>query len=127
MTWLWVLVVILGAGAGAFAGYTYRKQATETKIGRTEEYAKHLYDDAVRKADEYKKEKVLEIVPTEPEDTQVSRSLGQDYVVNTNTDKFHYPGCASVSQMKDKNRMDFTGTREELIAMGYEPCKNCNP
>ena len=60
MTWLWVLVVILGAGAGAFAGYTYRKQATETKIGRTEEYAKHLYDDAVRKADEYKKEKVLE-------------------------------------------------------------------
>ena len=73
------------------------------------------------------KEKVLEIVPTEPEDTQVSRSLGQDYVVNTNTDKFHYPGCASVSQMKDKNRMDFTGTRDELIAMGYEPCKNCNP
>ena len=60
MTWLWVLVVILGAGAGAFSGYTYRKQATETKIGRTEEYAKHLYDDAVRKADEYKKEKVLE-------------------------------------------------------------------
>ena len=65
MTWVWVLVVILGAGAGAFAGYTYRKQATETKIGRTEEYARHLYDDAVRKADEYKKEKVLEAIQTD--------------------------------------------------------------
>ena len=61
MTWVWViLALIVGCGAGGFAGYTYRKQATETKIGRTEEYAKHLYDDAVRKADEYKKEKILE-------------------------------------------------------------------
>ncbi len=61
MTWLWILLsLIVGAGVGAFGGYTYRKQGTEKKIGRTEEYAKHLYDDAVRKADEYKKEKILE-------------------------------------------------------------------
>ncbi|MDO5143753.1 MAG: ribonuclease Y [bacterium] len=58
---LWILLgLIVGAAAGGFAGYSYRKQAVEAKIGRTEEYAKHLYDDAVRKADEYKKEKVLE-------------------------------------------------------------------
>ncbi len=61
MSWLWViLALILGGAAGGFAGYTYRKQATETKIGRTEEYAKHIYDDAVHRAEEYKKEKVLE-------------------------------------------------------------------
>ena len=61
MTWLWILLsLIIGGAAGAFGGYTYRKQGTEKKIGRTEEYAKHLYDDAVRKADEYKKEKILE-------------------------------------------------------------------
>ena len=61
MTWLWILLsLIVGGAAGAFGGYTYRKQGTEKKIGRTEEYAKHLYDDAVRKADEYKKEKILE-------------------------------------------------------------------
>ena len=61
MSWVWlILVLIVGCAAGGYAGYTYRKQATETKIGRTEEYAKHLYDDAVKKADEYKKEKILE-------------------------------------------------------------------
>ena len=41
-------------------GYKYRQDVTEKKIGRTEEYAKRLYDDAVKKAEEYKKEKVLE-------------------------------------------------------------------
>ena len=45
---------------GALTGYTYRKNQTERKIDRTEEYAKRLYDDAVRKAEDYKKEKVLE-------------------------------------------------------------------
>ena len=61
MTWLWcILIALVFGAAGAFGGYTYRKQATETTIGRTEYYAKHLYDDAVRKADEYKKEKILE-------------------------------------------------------------------
>ena len=55
-----VLLVLVGAAAGGAAGFLYRKQVVETKIGRTEEYAKRLYDDAVRKADEYKKEKVLE-------------------------------------------------------------------
>lgn len=51
----------------------------------------------------------------------------QQYVLNTNTKKFHYPSCSSVSQMKAKNRKDFTGTREEIIAMGYDPCGNCHP
>ena len=49
------------------------------------------------------------------------------YVLNTNTKKFHYPDCDSVNQMKEKNRLDFGGTREEAISMGYVPCKNCNP
>ena len=29
--------------------------------------------------------------------------------------------------MKAANRQEFTGTRDEVIADGYEPCKNCNP
>ena len=45
---------------GAVFGYLYRKSYTEKKIDRTEEYARRLYDDAVRKAEDYKKEKVLE-------------------------------------------------------------------
>lgn len=50
-----------------------------------------------------------------------------DYVLNTNTKKFHHPNCPSVNQMKPKNRQDYTGTREEVIAMGYDPCGNCKP
>lgn len=50
-----------------------------------------------------------------------------EYVLNTNTMKFHYPDCRSVKQMNDKNRQDVEATRDELIARGYEPCGNCNP
>lgn len=49
------------------------------------------------------------------------------YVVNANTKKFHYPSCSSVSQIKQKNRMDTNASRDELISEGYAPCKRCNP
>ena len=55
-----VLIALLTAAIGAVVGYKYRQNYMEKKIDRTEEYAKRLYDDAVRKAEEYKKEKVLE-------------------------------------------------------------------
>lgn len=52
---------------------------------------------------------------------------GTDYVLNTNTHKFHYPNCSSVKQMKDSNKSYYTGTRDEVISMGYDPCGRCNP
>ncbi len=57
----------------------------------------------------------------EPVRTQIT------YVLNINTKKFHYPYCSSVNDMKEKNRQDFNGTKEEAIALGYEGCKICNP
>ena len=56
-----------------------------------------------------------------------AENVTSDYVLNTNTKKFHKPDCASVSQMKEKNRQFFSGSREELINQGYEPCGNCKP
>ena len=50
-----------------------------------------------------------------------------NYVLNTNTRKFHYPDCSSVADMKDKNKGYFSGTREEAIEQGYSPCGRCNP
>lgn len=50
-----------------------------------------------------------------------------EYVLNTNSRKFHLPSCSSVGQMSPKNREDIEGTRENLIANGYDPCKRCNP
>lgn len=52
---------------------------------------------------------------------------GTDYVGNKNTKKFHYDWCSSVDKMKESNKYYYTGTREEMIAKGYEPCKNCDP
>lgn len=50
-----------------------------------------------------------------------------DYVLNTSSKKFHRPDCPSVDSMSEKNRQEYHGTREELIAQGYEPCGSCNP
>ena len=49
------------------------------------------------------------------------------YVLNTNTKKFHYPSCSDVENIKQKNRQDYTGTRDEVIGMGYQSCGHCNP
>lgn len=50
-----------------------------------------------------------------------------DYVLNTSSKKFHRPDCSSVDSMSGKNRQEYHGTREELIAQGYEPCGSCHP
>ncbi len=50
-----------------------------------------------------------------------------DYVVNRNTKKFHSPDCFSVPEIKNSNREDFIGERDELVDQGYKPCKRCNP
>ena len=52
---------------------------------------------------------------------------GTDYILNMNTKKFHYPDCSSVGQMAEKNKWAYTGNRDDVIAMGYVPCKRCNP
>lgn len=49
------------------------------------------------------------------------------YIINTNTGKFHEPSCRSVKRMNDSNKKEYTGSRDDLIAQGYDPCKNCNP
>lgn len=49
------------------------------------------------------------------------------YILNTNTKVFHYSWCSSCDRMAPKNRLEYTGTREEVIVMDYRPCKRCNP
>lgn len=60
-------------------------------------------------------------------DAAYDPSPAQDYVLNTNSKKFHKPSCSSVDSMKESNRQDFCGTKENLIARGYDPCGRCNP
>ena len=68
-------------------------------------------------------------VPVSKEVTEQSEPapVGTDYILNTNTHKFHIPSCGSVKQMSEANKKAYTGNRDDVIAMGYDPCKKCNP
>lgn len=78
-------------------------------------------------------QKTATVTPTpspEPEKQEpVTRSEASqaDYILNTNTKKFHYPTCSSVNDMKEKNKQEFFGTRDEAISNGYFPCGRCKP
>lgn len=65
-------------------------------------------------------------VTPDPEENTTA-SIGIEYILNTNTHKFHRPGCSSVKQMAEKNKQSYKGTRDEIMVMGYEPCQRCNP
>ena len=74
---------------------------------------------------------IIRLEPVEPQEPiereMPSEEKSQTYILNTNTKKFHYPSCSSVDSMKDKNKQEYTGSRDDIIAMGYDPCKRCYP
>lgn len=65
--------------------------------------------------------------PTVTPTPEPQESTSPNYILNTNTHKFHYPYCDSVQEMAERNKLPYSGTRDEVIAMGYVPCKRCNP
>ena len=56
-----------------------------------------------------------------------AKPAAKTYILNKNTKVFHKPSCSSVKQMKDSNKRTFTGTRAQVVDMGYRPCQRCNP
>ena len=50
-----------------------------------------------------------------------------NYILNTNTKKFHKPTCSNAASISDKNRKESYDTREALIAEGYKAAGCCNP
>ena len=59
--------------------------------------------------------------------TVITQDGEYDYVLNTNTMKFHYPECSSVEKIKEENMAFLDGTREDAIEQGFDPCGNCEP
>lgn len=68
-----------------------------------------------------------EAAPAANEQPAPEAAAAHSYVLNTNSHKFHYPDCASVSRMKEHNKSYVEATRDEVIARGYSPCGNCLP
>lgn len=54
------ICALVALAVGLAGGFLYRQNVMEKKIGRTEEFAKNLLDEATRKAEEKKKETILE-------------------------------------------------------------------
>ena len=65
--------------------------------------------------------------PSKDTSNSTGTSTEQTYILNTNTKKFHYPSCSSVDSMSEANKKEYTGTRDALIADGYDPCGRCKP
>ena len=79
-----------------------------------------------RKSEPASQEQAEEPEP-EPEVAAEAEPRGTDYILNTSTKNFPYPSCGSVGQMKESNKEFYTGSRDDVIARGYDPCKKCNP
>ena len=93
---------------------------------------------SMRTADSVKPQKPEPIITAKSTQTEtptehVHEAIKQDetqettYILNINTKKFHYPTCTGAKQIKDKNKREFIGSRDELITQGYESCKMCKP
>ncbi|MBR4447194.1 Ada metal-binding domain-containing protein [Methanobrevibacter sp.] len=48
------------------------------------------------------------------------------YIGNSETGKFHAPGCGDVDKMNPSNKVSFS-SRDEAISRGYSPCGHCSP
>lgn len=113
------------------AGVSYCVFAYNVQPGIEIDYAtgeSKLADSA-----QQEEQKTATVTPTpspEPEKQEPatgSEASQADYILNTNTKKFHYPTCSSVNDMKEKNKQESFGTRDEAISNGYFPCGRCKP
>lgn len=67
------------------------------------------------------------VVADASKSTTAAEANVQTYVLNTNTKKFHKESCNSAKSMEASNKKIYTGSRQEIIDMGYEACGVCKP
>lgn len=128
-----VVVIILSALFGAASGAAFASplklvlpDSIPVKDSYTRAEVEEIYQNAYEEGYAQGQKDALTVEDGSAAATRQSAG-GIDYVLNTNSKKFHYPDCRSVGQMKASNRKDFSGTRDEVLAMGYDPCGICRP
>ena len=67
------------------------------------------------------------IITNNEEKKNYSDKDKSEYVINTNTKKFHLPSCSSVKDIKEKNKESYNGSKKWLTDNGYSPCGICKP
>lgn len=61
----------------------------------------------------------------EENDNNNNLIVEKQYILNTNTKKYHIPGCDAINDIAENNRVEYTGTSDLLEAEGYTACKRC--
>lgn len=59
--------------------------------------------------------------------TENQQETDSEYIINTNSKKFHTTDCGNAASIADKNKEVTNKSRDELISEGYAPAKCCNP
>lgn len=123
--WFWLIIIIVGL---LCIGYEDNTKNTENVVNTISVVSNKIEENTitnqientipVEEPEEEPKEEIKE---------EEIKEIEHDYVVNKNTKVFHYYGCSSISNMKEKNKKEISATREEMIKRGYKPCGRCNP
>lgn len=62
-----------------------------------------------------------------PVDYDPSVGEVREFVLNSDSGKFHKPDCQYVKKMAGGNRVDMTATVEQMLTAGYTACGACRP
>lgn len=95
--------------------------------GESAEEGTALARENAEKADTSKEDTLKEDASKDTTEESAEQADIQEYVLNTNTKKFHYPGCRNVKNIKPENSQTLNTSRDELIRQGYNACKECMP
>lgn len=111
--------------------YTSDDPAPEQEEPEAEDAVPETSDTVIAEAEPEATDNVTTIVVPVTPSTETTASstepVGQTYVLNTSTHKFHYQSCSSVKKIDPENYSTYTGTRDSVISMGYEACGRCHP
>ena len=71
---------------------------------------------------------VLDTLRAEPGQTAEGEApVPVAYILNIRSNRFHKPECTGIRDMAEKNRVDYYGSRDLLLATGFQPCRLCKP
>ncbi len=63
---------------------------------------------------------------SQPTQEQNAVATTKDFVLNTNSKKYHETWCRYSNEISPENRQEYNGTADELAGWGYDPCKVCH-
>lgn len=58
---------------------------------------------------------------------EMDEGPAMDFVLNTNSGKFHLPDCRYVAAISEDNRLELHESLSKMLQAGYGPCGSCHP